>query len=155
MYLNVAVRNKTKFQSTFVIYPRQTNKTKLTPSEVQTSAIQKKFLQICTIQLSRSRFLTTISSLHNVRVDTVSTKLPSYLCLENGCRDSGVHEGLFMNWKDILALPQAHNSTNFTQNLSRRAQGNPQKWGNQIRPEQSEFTEEYKHTFSPQNTEGS
>ena len=58
-----------------------------------------------------------------------------------------------MNWKDIQALPQAHNSTNFTQNLSRPAQGNPQKWGNQIRPEQSEFTEEYKHTFSPQNTE--
>ena len=136
------------------ILVRQT-KLKWTPSEVQTSAIQKKFLQICTIQLSRSRFLTTISSLHNVRVDTVSTKLPSYLCLENGCRDSGVHEGLFMNWKDILALPQAHNSTNFTQNLSPPAQSNPQKWGNQIRPEQSEFTEEYKHTFSPQNTEGS
>ena len=56
-----------------------------------------------------------------------------------------------MNWKDILALPQAHNSTNFTQNLSRRAQSNPQKWGNQILLEQSEFTEEYKHTFSPQN----
>ena len=86
---------------------------------------------------------------------TVCTKLPSYLCLENGCTDSRVHEGLFMNWKDILALPQAHNSTNFTQNLSPPAQSNPQKWGNQIRPEQSEFTEEYKHTFSRQNTEGS
>ena len=35
MYLNVAARNKTKFQPTFVIYPRQTNKTKIDSNEVR------------------------------------------------------------------------------------------------------------------------
>ena len=75
------------------ILVRQT-KQKSTSSEVQNNAMSLQFYIVLVLELFCIKInLITISFLFSVGMDTVKSKAPPCLCLENGCRDSSVHEG--------------------------------------------------------------